>query len=109
MQVLAFSATYTPDLQQKIESLMHRPQRVLLASETTSLLGVRQFYKLVPCECLLSSLLYPVPCSANGRWHTEHSPHDWPERILNEQARVAQPVSKKNGQARADSASQIGP
>ena len=50
MQVLAFSATYTPELQQKIESLMHRPQRVLLASRTTSLLGVRQFYRLVPCE-----------------------------------------------------------
>lgn len=48
LQVLAFSATYTPELQRIIEGLMTNPQRVLLASDTVSLLGVRQYYKLVP-------------------------------------------------------------
>ena len=47
-QVLAFSATYTPELLEDLEPLMKRPQRVMLCSETTSLEGVRQFYVLVP-------------------------------------------------------------
>jgi hypothetical protein len=46
--VLAVSATYTPALLAQLEQLMREPQRVLLSPETTSLLGVRQFYSLVP-------------------------------------------------------------
>ena len=42
------SATYTPALLEQLESLMTQPQRVLLSPDTTSLLGVRQFYSLVP-------------------------------------------------------------
>ena len=44
LQVLAFSATYTPGLLQHAEALMHNPQHVMLAAETVSLIGVRQFY-----------------------------------------------------------------
>ncbi|GAX76322.1 hypothetical protein CEUSTIGMA_g3768.t1 [Chlamydomonas eustigma] len=46
-QVLAFSATYTPELLADLEPLMKRPQHVMLCSESTSLEGVRQFYVLV--------------------------------------------------------------
>ncbi|GIL72180.1 hypothetical protein Vretimale_338 [Volvox reticuliferus] len=49
-QVLAFSATYTPELLADLEPLMRRPQRVMMCSETVSLLGVKQFYELVPAE-----------------------------------------------------------
>ena len=42
------SATYTPALLEQLEALMTQPQRVLLSPDTTSLLGVRQFYSLVP-------------------------------------------------------------
>ena len=48
--MLAFSATYTPELLEDLEPLMKRPQRIMLCSETTSLEGVRQFYVLVPPE-----------------------------------------------------------
>ena len=46
-KVLAFSATYTPELLEDLEPLMKRPQRIMLCSDTTSLEGVRQFYVLV--------------------------------------------------------------
>ena len=46
--MLAVSATYTPALLAQLEALMTQPQRVLLSPDTTSLLGVRQFYSLVP-------------------------------------------------------------
>lgn len=42
------SATYTPALLDQLEALMTQPQRVLLSQDTTSLLGVRQFYSMVP-------------------------------------------------------------
>ena len=45
--MLAFSATYTPELLEDLEPLMKRPQRIMLCSETVSLSGVRQFYVLV--------------------------------------------------------------
>lgn len=47
LQVLALSATYTPELLADLEPLTKRPQRVMLCEETVSLKGVRQFYKLV--------------------------------------------------------------
>ena len=47
MQVLAVSATYTTALQRQLEGLMRAPQRVMLASEAVSLLGVQQFYDLL--------------------------------------------------------------
>ncbi|GMH40237.1 hypothetical protein BSKO_08141 [Bryopsis sp. KO-2023] len=46
-QFLAFSATYTPDILSKLESLMHLAQRVLVSGTTSNLLGVRQCFKLV--------------------------------------------------------------
>lgn len=46
--MLAFSATYAPELQALLEGLMAAPQRVLLAPDTVSLLGVRQFHCVVP-------------------------------------------------------------
>jgi hypothetical protein len=46
-QVLAFSATYTAGLLADLEPLMQRPQKVLLCEDTVSLVGIRQFYKLV--------------------------------------------------------------
>jgi hypothetical protein len=49
-QVLAFSATYTPELLADLEPLMRRPQRVMMCSETVSLLGVKQFYAMVSAE-----------------------------------------------------------
>lgn len=45
--MLAFSATYTPDLLADLEPLTRRAQKVLLCEETVSLRGIRQFYKLV--------------------------------------------------------------
>ena len=45
--MLAFSATYTPELLADLEPLMRRPQKVLLCEETVSLRGIRQFYSLV--------------------------------------------------------------
>lgn len=47
VQLLAFSATYTKELLNAVESFMACPQRVLLSLDTPSLLGVRQFYALV--------------------------------------------------------------
>lgn len=47
-QVLALSATYTPELLADLEPLMKRPQRVMTCSDSVSLLGVRQFYVPVP-------------------------------------------------------------
>ena len=66
------SATYTPALLVQLEQLMREPQRVLLSPETTSLLGVRQFYSLVPGECLPnttagSGLTSMLPTSSNQR------------------------------------------
>lgn len=46
-QTLALSATYTPQARAQLHSLMRQPQEVLLCEETTSLLAVKQFYKLV--------------------------------------------------------------
>lgn len=44
---MAFSATYTPELLAELEPLMKRPQRVMMCEETVSLVGVKQFYRLV--------------------------------------------------------------
>ncbi|KAK9823568.1 hypothetical protein WJX72_003866 [[Myrmecia] bisecta] len=46
-QVMAFSATYDPQLLRQIEGMMRKPHRVMLCEETVSLVGVRQFYALV--------------------------------------------------------------
>lgn len=48
VQVIAVSATYTPELLTDLEPLMKRPQRVMLCEEGVSLRGVAQFYKLMP-------------------------------------------------------------
>ncbi len=47
MQVMAFSATYTPTLLADLEPLLKRPQRVMMCEETVSLLGIQQYYRLV--------------------------------------------------------------
>ena len=47
-QVLAFSATYTPDLLDYLRRYMRDPQTVLLVRGTAALKGVRQFYAAVP-------------------------------------------------------------
>lgn len=48
-QVMAFSATFTPELLSDLEPLVKRPQRVMLCDspERVSLKGVRQFYALL--------------------------------------------------------------
>lgn len=46
--MLALSATFSAEALAGVEALMRRPQRVLLAPGSVSLLGVRQFYALVP-------------------------------------------------------------
>ncbi len=46
--MLALSATFSAEALAGAEALMRRPQRVLLAPDSVSLLGVRQFYALVP-------------------------------------------------------------
>ena len=51
-QVLALSATFTPALLSDLESLMDRPQRIMLCGDTVSLIGVHQFYSLLPGGCL---------------------------------------------------------
>ena len=60
--MLAVSATYTPALLQQLEALMTQPQRVLLSPDTTSLLGVRQFYSLVPGTPSSACVLRARPC-----------------------------------------------
>lgn len=45
--MLALSATFSGEALAGVERLMRRPQRVLLAPDRVSLLGVRQFYALV--------------------------------------------------------------
>ncbi|KAK9828374.1 hypothetical protein WJX81_000707 [Elliptochloris bilobata] len=47
-QVLAMSATFSASALAGVEQLMRRPQRVLLAPDHVSLLGVRQYYSVVP-------------------------------------------------------------
>ncbi|MEW5310630.1 MAG: hypothetical protein WDW38_002409 [Sanguina aurantia] len=49
-QVMAFSATYTPELLAELEPLMKRPQRVMMCEQSVSLVGVVQFYRLVGGE-----------------------------------------------------------
>lgn len=46
-QVMAFSATYTPELLADLEPLTKRAHKVMLCEETVSLRGVRQFYQLL--------------------------------------------------------------
>lgn len=46
-QTLALSATYGPPVLAALRRLMRRPQEVLLCEETTSLLAVKQFYRLL--------------------------------------------------------------
>jgi ATP-dependent RNA helicase DDX20 len=48
-QVMAFSATFTPELLADVEPLMKRPQKVMLceSEERVSLKGVRQFYQVL--------------------------------------------------------------
>ena len=53
-QLLALSATYTPDAMRDLRQLMRRPREVLLCQETTSLLGVRQLYRLLATPAPLS-------------------------------------------------------
>lgn len=47
VQVMAFSATYTPPMMDPLQPLMHDPQHVTISPETVSLLGVLQFHQLV--------------------------------------------------------------
>jgi superfamily II DNA/RNA helicase len=49
LQVMAFSATFTPELLADVEPLMKRPQKVMLceSEERVSLKGVRQFYQIL--------------------------------------------------------------
>ncbi|EFJ49376.1 hypothetical protein VOLCADRAFT_59362 [Volvox carteri f. nagariensis] len=60
-QVLAFSATYTSELLADLEPLMRRPQRVMMCSETVSLLGVKQFYALVAADPAAASAVAAAP------------------------------------------------
>jgi superfamily II DNA/RNA helicase len=46
-QVIAVSATYTPELLNIVRGYMRDPQEVRLVKETASLKGVRQFYQVV--------------------------------------------------------------
>lgn len=48
-QLMAFSATYTPDVQSRIESHMRNPQRVIMVppSKSAALVGVRHCYRLI--------------------------------------------------------------
>ena len=45
--MLAFSATYSEAALQSLQALMPRAQRIVLTPDTTSLLGVEQFYVTV--------------------------------------------------------------
>ncbi len=76
------SATYTPALLEQLEALMTQPQRVLLSPGTTSLLGVRQFYSLVPGNYILVRL---ARCDSLGlpSFSVERScMHMWSCRVL---------------------------
>lgn len=73
-QMLALSATYTPALLSQLEELMHCPRKVLLCPESSSLLGVRQFFCRAPGEPLLQALL--------RRNYVSRSPWVRPEIIL---------------------------
>jgi hypothetical protein len=61
-QVIALSATYTPPLLAEVESLMAHPQHVMLCTDTVSLLGVRQFYSLLP------GWRAPTAALSSGAW-----------------------------------------
>ena len=52
------SATFSASALAGIERLMRRPQRIMLAPDHVSLLGVRQYYSLVP-----GALATPCCCS----------------------------------------------
>jgi hypothetical protein len=47
IQVLAFSATYTPELMASLGPLLRNPHKVLLCEETVSLEAIKQYYCLV--------------------------------------------------------------
>ena len=48
LQVLALSATFAPQAKLRVQQLMHQPLLVEVdVEETVSLLGVRQFYRMV--------------------------------------------------------------
>ncbi len=48
LQVLALSATFSPEAKLRVQQLMHKPLHVEVdVQETVSLLGVRQFYCMV--------------------------------------------------------------
>ncbi|WIA31432.1 hypothetical protein OEZ86_002330 [Tetradesmus obliquus] len=64
--VLAFSATFTAELLADLEPLMRRPQKVLLCEETVSLLGIRQYYKLVDLSSSSSSAVVPEAAAASA-------------------------------------------
>ncbi len=48
MQIMAFSATYTPELLADLDPFMKRPQRVMMCDDVgVGLIGIQQYYKLV--------------------------------------------------------------
>lgn len=47
-QVMAYSATFTPQLLADLQPLMKKPHTIITSPDTVSLAGVRQFYLLVP-------------------------------------------------------------
>lgn len=61
-QVLAMSATFSAKALAGIERLMRRPQRIMLAPDRVSLLGVRQYYSLVPGALVTPCSYSQVPC-----------------------------------------------
>ena len=69
-QVLAMSATFSANALSGIERLMRRPQRIMLAPDHVSLLGVRQFYSLVPGTLLVLLCSLPPGALASTHCHT---------------------------------------
>ena len=57
------SATFSANALAGIERLMRRPQRIMLAPDHVSLLGVRQYYSLVPGELVSPCCNFLVPWS----------------------------------------------
>ena len=69
-QVLAMSATFSANALSGIERLMRRPQRIMLAPDHVSLLGVRQYYSLVPGTLLVLLCSLPPGALVNTHCYT---------------------------------------
>lgn len=49
-QIMALSATYSPESLVALEALMTQPQHVMLCQSTVALLGIRQYFQEIPCD-----------------------------------------------------------